>query len=161
MFGTISLRGTACLWVVLSLLGCGDDAEGDQIVGGPEGPSYLGSCNFPASFTCSDYGHPQATADSESTCASSGGTWSAAQCPIAERWAVCTATLPSTRTYAYSVEAAATMEGTCPMGSFNRLKTPMAGEGGAGGSAGAAGAAGAAGSAGSGGSAGGDEDAGT
>lgn len=161
MFGKISLRSTACLLWALSLSACGDDTEGDKIVGGPEGPNYLGSCDFPASLTCSDYGHPQATADSANMCANSGGTWSATQCPIQERWAVCTATAPSTRTYAYSVEAAATLESTCPAKSFNRLKTPMGGEGGAGGSAGSAGAAGTAGSAGAAGSAGGDEDAGT
>jgi hypothetical protein len=98
-------------------------------------------------------------------CASSGGTWSPAQCPIPTRFAVCTSTPPSTRTYAYGVDAAALLKSTCPAESFQTLFVPdvggEGGEGGAAGSAGSAGSAGTAGSAGGAGAAGGDEDAGT
>lgn len=161
MLRTTSLLSTACLLWVLSLAGCGDDAdEGYPVV--DHGQSYAGSCDFPATFSCSDYGYPQATAQSQSECASSGGTWSEAQCPTKMRFAVCTSTLPSTRSYAYSTEAAASLMGTCPIESFETLFVePVGGEGGEGGAAGSAGAAGTAGSAGAAGSAGGDEDAGT
>lgn len=167
MLRALSIHGVLAASLTLCFAGCGDDAAGDPLLGGP-GPSYAGSCNFPeneaqgpSAARCDDYADAQANANSQSACTSSGGVWSATQCPIPMRFAVCTWNPPVTRTYAYTVEAATALESTCPMGKLMPIEQPEAGEGGEGGMGGSGGAAGTMGGmGGTGGIAGGDEDAG-
>jgi hypothetical protein len=157
---TISLRHIAGLLCSLSLAACGGDDEEDP---GPTAADpdsvYQGSCDFPAAGTCSDYGYPQATAQSSSECASSGGTWSEVQCEPRMRYAVCLDTQPSTRTFAYTAEAVAMLQSTCPAEKFKMLMPiPTGGAGGDSGSGGMSGSGGASGTGGTGGML--DEDAG-
>jgi hypothetical protein len=142
--------------LMLSLAGCGDDAEGEPLLGGP-GPSYAGSCNLPSAASCSEYADAQADANSAGACASSGGTWSAAQCPVALRFAVCASSPPATRSYAYSMDAATALQGTCAADKYSTIEQETAGAGGEGGAGGYSGTGGTGGAAGS---AGAEEDAG-
>lgn len=160
MLRTISLRHMVFLLCSLSLTACGGDDE-DQDPGptatDPDS-AYQGSCDFPAAGTCSDYGYPQASAQSPNECASGGGTWSQVQCGVRMRLAVCSETLPSTRTYAYTADAAMMLKSTCPPEKFKMLMPAPVPSGGAGGDSGAGGMSASGGTGGAGGML--DEDAG-
>jgi len=142
--------------------GCGEDSTRVVDPGFDPGPSAAGSCNFVmAQGTCDEYAEAKA-AQAAQNCASAGGTWTSGKCPFIGRLGLCTATNPASRTYAYTMAAATSLQGSCPAANFVMYDPPAAGRGGSGGRSGAGGA-GSGGTSGSGGvmgTAGTDDDAG-
>ena len=143
----------------LFVWGCDEDSTRVVKPGFDPGPTVAGSCNLTmGQGTCDEYAAADATPATAQSCMGAGGTWTAGKCPFEGRIGLCTATNPATRTYAYTVAAAGSLQSSCPAMNFVMYELP-AGSGGRGGRGGAG--SGGAGAGGSAGSAGSDDDAGS
>jgi hypothetical protein len=94
--------------------GCGDDRTNRARPGFDPGPSPAGSCHYEAQGTCDEYAENDADQTTAANCVNAGGAWTAGKCPFDARTGLCTLRDTATRTYSYTVEAASTLQASCP-----------------------------------------------
>ena len=111
--------GLLCL-VPLAVAGCSDDEDGTKA--GRDAGQVAGSCDLiMVNGLCHDYAEADAFGQ-EANCATAGGLWTSAQCPLGDRKGVCEGNGEATRTIAYTAAAAASLMESCPEGGYREVK---------------------------------------